>query len=286
MAPLLRALPLCLLLAANVTCAAEPMIVPPSAAKADSIRRAVGKELLSHRMTVADSMLRVRGGSHAERAQLLLSWDAPYGLPRARALRTPACANPNAGDTLYLSFIPGRESDTFSGFTAKLLIHAMPGDTLGPFWEFEKAGANGGGLIAEYDGVENFPGVRPYRAQGMGFVRLERTASLATLKMVYAVAQSDVSHIAADSIYALGRVVFRHAKTNVGCAQPVCIEWRSGTIGYQLKDEPEISRGERFVGLAPKGTDPIAAFRTTGPAPRVWKPKAGAPAGTPASKTY
>ena len=94
-----------------------------------------------------------------------------------------------------------------------------------------------------------------------------------------------MADIAADSIYALGRGVFRHVKTNAGCAQPVCIEWLSATIGYQLKDEPEISRGERFVGLAPKGSDPIAVFHTAGPAPRAWKPKAGAPAGTPAAKT-
>lgn len=233
------------------------------------------KEWISHRLMVADSLLQAHGGAHAERAQLLLTWDAPYGLKRARAMRTPRCDDARAADTLYLSFIPGRTVDTFSGFTGVLLIHAMPGDTLGAYWQFEKAGANGGGLTAEYDGVADFPGRRPYRAQGMGFVRLQRTPTAATLRLVYAVGQEVLGHVDADSIYALGRVVLRHEKSHDGCERPVCIEWQKATIGYALKDEPEVARGERFVGFGPVGSDPVAPFKTN-TAPRAWKPKVAA----------
>src|SRR6185436_16157371 len=74
----------------------------------DSIR---GKPVkpIAQELAEADSILRLRGGSHAENAQLFLSWDAPWGQKRARRERRPACADSTVEDTLYLSVMAGRD---------------------------------------------------------------------------------------------------------------------------------------------------------------------------------
>jgi len=35
-----------------------------------------------------------------------------------------------------------------------------------------------------------------------------------------------------------------------GSAQPVCVEWASAQLGFWLKDDPWVNRGERFVSYA------------------------------------
>lgn len=262
-----------LLLAGCARVALVHAAVPAAAAMPDTARlmHSAKGRYMSAELAAAESVLKARGGSHAEHAQLLLTWDAPYGLKRARTMRTPRCGDASANDTLYLSFLPGRASDTFSGFTALLQIHATLGDTLGPFWHFERGGANAGQLSAEWDQVADFPGRRPYHVPGQGLIKLEHTPQMATLRMIYAVSHELGSHLAADSIYALGRVILRHQKLAAGCDKPVCIEWRKGTFAFALKDEPEVARGERFVGFGPAGSDPTAGFAM--PAPKAWKPK-------------
>jgi len=97
---------------------------------------------------------------------------------------------------------------------------------------------------------------------------------------VFAVAYEAAGPVAADSVYSLCRVIFKHrpARRLAGCDQPVCIEWARATLAFGAKDEPEVSRGERFVAFA----GPYAICEPfKGPRVAAWKPPKTATATPP-----
>ena len=238
-------------------------------------------------MMQADSAVKAQGGPRADNAQLYLSWNAPWGAKRAQQARQPACSDSTVEDTLYLSFLPGRTAKRFTGFTGQLLFRATNSDTLGPWWHMEgKGGENAGSLRVEWAAA--FPGSgwkQPFPVTGQGFVLLDRTPAVARLRMVFAVPYEGAGPVAADSIYTLCRVILRHrpARALAGCDRPVCVQWDKATLAFGPKDEPEVSRGERFVSFA--GPYAICEpFR--GPRVPTWKPPkpAAKPAGGPPDK--
>lgn len=225
-------------------------------------------------MNEADSAVKARGGPKADDAQLYLSWDAPWGEKRARAARMPACGDSLVRDTLYLSVFPGRTAERFTGFTAQLLVHATGGDTLGPWWHMEsRGGENPGSMSVEWAAQSPWARRQPFRSTGQGFVILDHTASNARLRMVYAVPYDQSGPIAADSVYTLARIILRHRPERrlAGCEQPVVIEWAQATLAFGPKDEPSVSRGERFATFSGPASlaDPFRGVRVQG-----WKPKA------------
>jgi hypothetical protein len=223
-------------------------------------------------MAAADSAVKAQGGPRAENAQLFLSWNAPWGSKRAQQARRPACADSTTEDTLYLSFLAGRSAQRFTGFTGQLFFHATGGDTLGPWWHMEgKGGENGGALRAEWAANADFGWKQPFRVAGQGFVLLDRTPEAARLRMVFAVPYEGAAPIAPDTVYTLCRVIFKHrpARKLAGCERPVCIEWGKATLAFGPKDEPEVSRGERFVAFS----GPYAICEPfKGPRVPAWKP--------------
>lgn len=225
-------------------------------------------------MAEADSLLKLRGGSHAENAQLYLSWDAPWGSRRARAVRMPACGDSTRADTLYLSFYPGRSTEHFNGFTGQLRFLATGNDTLGPWWHMEsKGGENGGNVLVEFGPSPDIPGPQPWPTGGRGFALIDRTPTAMRLRVLFAMTLDDAGPLDANVTYTLCRVILRHrpARRLAGCEQPVCVQWESGTLGFGLKDEPEVRRGERFVSYgAPQAV--CEPFRE--PRVQTWKPKA------------
>lgn len=241
--------------------AAETLRAAPPAAPSGNIQRLLAE---------ADSMLKVRGGSHAAEAQLFLSWGAPWGSPGARTSFVPACSDTLAVDTLYLSFVPGREAVRFAGFTADLAFHAPAADTLGSWWHMEsKGGANGGNLLVEFGPWGEAGPAQPWRAGGQGFTQLERRPDEMRLRILFAVSQAVAGPVVSDSMYSLCRVLVRHRRTDrlAGCGQPVCVEWVRGTLAFALKDAPEVRRGERFVSW---GRGACESFR--GPRVPTWEP--------------
>ena len=223
-------------------------------------------------MAQADSAVKAQGGPRADNAQLFLSWNAPWGSKRAQQARRPACADSASEDTLYLSFLPGRVGKTFTGFTTQLFFHATGSDTLGAWWHMEgKGGENAGALRAEWAAVPGFGWKQPFPVTGQGFVLLDRTPTAARLRMVFAVPYEGAGPVVADSIYTLCRVIFRHrpSRALAGCERPVCVEWAKATLAFGPKDEPEVSRGERFVAFA----GPYAICEPfKGPRVATWKP--------------
>lgn len=207
------------------------------------------RPLYSQELARADSLVKLQGGPRAERALLFLTWDAPYGRRGARDTK-PLRAKPGGIDTLYLAFMPGRTSASFNGFTAELVFHAAPGDTLGPWWHMEKTGENAGGLMAQFGPDSSFPQRQPWHVAGQGYVKLDRTPTTAKLRVVYAVPLGASDSLQPDSVYTLGRVLLKHDRDLPGRIQPVCVEWAVAGLAFGLKDEPQVRRGERFVGFA------------------------------------
>jgi hypothetical protein len=269
---------LALILTALPTRAGDTLTVSSRPAAPDTSRRhkLLGTETFQRIMTEADSVLRSRGGSHAENAQLYLSWNAPWGMPRARLAHVPQCADSVVEDTLFLSFYPGRASSGFMGYTAQLQLHATGSDTLGTWWHSEsKGGENGGSVRVEWGPSPDMPGRQPWSTPGRGFVLSDRTPWSVRLRLLFAMTLDDAPPLDSTLTYTLCRVIFRHhpERQLAGCGQPVCIEWEKSTFGFALKDEPEVSRGERFVSYGDGGAA-CEAFRAA--RVKAWGPKTGA----------
>lgn len=252
---------------------------PTAADSANPLRQSGA---FSRILSQADSAVKARGGPRAENAQLYLSWNAPWGEKRAQAVRMPACNDSLVQDTLYLSVLAGRSAERFTGFTAQLLVHATGNDTLGPWWHMEsRGGENPGAMSVEWAAQTPWARRQPFRNTGQGFVILDHTSTTARLRMVYAVPYDQSGPIAPDSVYTLARVILKHKPERrlAGCAQPVVIEWAQSTLAFGPKDEPSVSRGERFVTFSGPVTlaEPFRGARV-----QSWKPKA--PAAKPPGK--
>lgn len=258
-----------------VTALAQSELPETGRAASDSASRAVNarKVEVQQRLAEADSVVRAQGGSRGDMARIYLTWDAPYGQRRARSTHAARCgeADSTRGDTLYLSCRLGRPSRGFNAFTAELRVHAAIGDTLGDWWRMERGGANAGSVVVEYGPTPPLPGRQPWGTAGRGAALLQRRAGETQLKLIYAVPYDEGVPARADSIYTLGRVIFRHRRTLPGCERPVCIEWMSATLAYGLRDEPEVTMGERFVAWNSPDGSVCAPFRARGTA-RAWKP--------------
>ena len=225
----------------------------------DSAATGAGKVLLSRRLAQADSLVKAQGGPRGDKALLFLTWNAPYGMRGARDTRAPS-TRVGGIDTLYLAFMPGRRSDTFNGFTAELFFRAAPGDTLGTWWHMEKTGENPGALMAQFGPDPSFPQRQPWKGGGQGFVKLDRTPTANKLRMVFAVPDGGAT-LKPDSVYTLARVLLKHDRDLPGRTQPVCIEWGVAGLAFALKDEPQVKRGERFVGFGSADGNVCARYR-------------------------
>lgn len=227
---------------------------------------------LERELHEADSLLALRGGrAHADSARLYLTWNAPWGQRRARDQHVNSCAGRDSADTLYLSFLPGRASRGFNGFTALLQIHPAAGDTLGPWWQFERTGANAGALALQFDLDSTFSAPQPWKVAGVPHLSYVRSEGAASLRLVYAVPRPQARPIAADTVYTLGRLIFRHRRDLPGCSQPVCIEWKESSLAFALKDEPIVRVGERVASWNSPGSaacDPVRGARR----PASWRP--------------
>jgi len=237
---------------------------------------------IAQELAEADSILRLRGGSHAENAQLYLSWDAPWGQKRARRERRPACSDSTVEDTLYLCAMAGRDAEQFQGFTAELMVRATGSDTLGAWWHMQgKGGQNPGAMRVEWASLQDWGAPQPFQQQGQGFILLDPSTSVARVRLIFAVAGGQHAPIEPQAVYVLARLVLKHRpdRALAGCANPVVIEWTKATLAFGLRDEPAVARGERFVSY---GGPYSLSGQFRGLKTKAWKPPAPTPATTPA----
>jgi len=212
---------------------------------------------------------------------IFLSWDAPWGMPRASAAATATCDDSTAADTLYLSFDPGEDIGQLMGINATLTFRAAAGDTLGPFWDLSRAGANPWNLRIEFDeppeGAE-----APWPVAGDGGVRYTLSRESGRLDLSYAVPASRAGPIAAGTRYFFARVFLWLRKARLaGCRQPVCVELNHMVISHGGSSR-WVNQGERFVSWNSPGGAACKEHRLRPPAEE--PPRFGGAPSAPATR--
>ena len=233
-------------------------LTPLSAPAADSVATITDSTAKPSRRPVAeilaeaDSAVKARGGAKADKAQLFLSWNAPWGQARARRERLPACRDSTSEDTLFLCMTPGRTSDQFLAFTSQLTIHAVGADTLGPWWHMQgKGGRNPGAMRVDWAPTDEAVGTPPlFASDGHGFIVLEPARTTARIRLIYGTPMIQKPQpFQPDAVYTLARIILKHnpGRGLSGCESPVVIEWDRAKLTFAIKDEPAVARGERFA---------------------------------------
>lgn len=198
------------------------------------------------------------------RPAIFLSWDAPQGMPRAHDAAVAACDDTLGVDTLYITFDPGESLGNLLGVDAVLTFRPGPGDSLGPFWDLSRAGANPWNLRIEFD--EPPPGCEtPWRVPGIGAPRYRLSPGAGRLDLTYYVPASKAGPVAPGTRYFLARVMVRQRKPQLGgCRQPVCVELNHVLISYNGGSR-WINGGERFVSWNSPGGAACAEHRLRPP---------------------
>jgi len=216
-------------------------------------------------LAVAGAPVAAEGGGH----RIYLSAGAPWGEPGARETFNAACHDTAWRDTLYLSFEPASDDSAFVTASGEIYVYAQPGDTLGSFWEMERGGRNNGGLVMEFGPDASFPQPQPWPVPGLAVVRYDRTPQSGRFRFVFAVPITQPGPVKAGTRYVVGRLLLgpRHPGLE-GCDRPVCIEWRTASLGFKGRPMEHSKLGEgRWLGRG--GADLRCRGRIPG-----WRPKA------------
>jgi hypothetical protein len=209
---------------------------------------------------------------------LYAAWDAPYGTPRASTQRMAPCGTEAAFDTLYLTFDPGRDSPTLFGLMGDVYFRANSPDTLGPLWSYNERPENENNLEVEFASSRDssWGAPSPWKGEGFGAKKYDRTPGSGRLQMVYAVAPQIVGPVRAGQRYAFARLIVpRGARSMERCEQPVCIEWATAGLVFEIDaGEVDAARqgGSRFATWNSKDGRSCADY-TGIVAPSSWKPK-------------
>ncbi len=206
----------------------------------------------------------------APQPRLYLSWNAPYGTPRAAASIDAACGDTSAVDTLYLSFDPGRTVPDFRGLSANLYFHSEEGATLGEYWKQGGRGANGSPLTVSFASDPDNGFETPWITQGAGAPFYDFVSGSGRLRLIYAISVG--SPVKAGNLYGFARVFVRRPAAGIGgCGAPMCVEWHSSWFAYSLKDEKDVNRGDRWVSInSPEGKVCRPVREVVGA--KTWKP--------------
>jgi hypothetical protein len=200
--------------------------------------------------------------------QLYLSWRQPYGMPGASDTLTIVPGDTTRIDTLFLSFDPGRDAPRFFAMSAQLDFHPQPGDTLGPYWQFQR-----GMLRMEFDPDGTYPCPQPWIAHGFGVPTLQFDPGRLRLDMIFAVRVEDTAPVAAGTRYCFGRVMLvqKHCRLP-GASQPVCIEFAVGRMSFGGPDVITSEGPQRWVTVNARDGGVCSEVRHH-PAPEAWRPK-------------
>lgn len=242
-----------------------------------SPRRALARALLlatiaAPGIAALSPAARAEPATAPEAARIYLTWNAPYGQPRASESLSAPCGDTTRVDTLWMCFDPGKASAGYVGMTSTVSLWPADGDTLGPHWDF------GHGQAVKRLRIEFNPDSvrgtkRAWHDGGIGRFGYFRGPTSGSIRLIQAVGTRDAIPVEPGGVYALARVLVpRPSKESDACAHPVCIEWQWATMAYGEGDEPQVHHGARFVSWnAPRGKDACGTMRQAG-APRSWRP--------------
>jgi hypothetical protein len=237
---------------------------------------AVGALLLAAAIAHADSTS--VASAPVSPPTLYVSWGAPWGTPRAKAMVSAPCGAEAAYDTLYLTFDPGRSSPTFFGLMGEVYFRATAPDTLGPLWSFNDRPEIENNFDVQFPGPRDstWGAPSPWKGQGFGAKKYDRTAGTGRLQIVYAVPEQVTGPVTAGKRYTFARVIVPRGVTSMGrCVQPVCIEWATAGVTFEV-DAGEVDAvrqgGSRFATWNSKDGRSCADY-TGILTPSGWKPK-------------
>jgi hypothetical protein len=190
----------------------------------------------AHAAARADSA--VRHGGQEEAPVLYLAWRAPYGLKGATDTLVPVCGDTTHVDTLWLSFEPTRDESTFIGIGGDIEIRALPGDTLGEFWQMGPGGANHGGMAMKLGLDPEFPGEQPWNRHGVGSVRWESEPTVARFRFFNVTAVGQTIPVQAGHRYTAACLTIRATHPDLaGCGRPVCLGWGRSDVAFAAGNE-------------------------------------------------
>ena len=181
-------------------------------------------------------------------AQLVLTWHAPAGSPRATSslIRSAKAAGE---DTLFICLIPGADSRALTGFTGEIRFRTHPADSLESYW-CTRVGNDLTAFRVQLapDSIEG--AASPFISQGFGGTRSDVIEGGARLRYIYAVSDVRAGPVQAGRTYVLAFVrVRRPPAADRAAHQPICAELTSGTVSFEIGYEPGITRGQQRVGL-------------------------------------
>ncbi len=202
--------------------------------------------------------------------RLYLSWNAPWGTPRATTAIDAPCGDSTATDTLYLSFDPGKDAPAFVGASAMLFFAPAQGVELPERWKRGTATASPVRVSFEADPDRGF--VTPWSSKGAGAPHYDVLGSRGRLQLIYAIAPDSGPGVENGKLYGIARVLVRRSSAGAdGCAAPLCIEWASATLAYGNDESRSVDAGERRVTI----NSPDGAVCAPGKSPfgaQPWKP--------------
>lgn len=205
-------------------------------------------------------------------ARLFLTWNAPWGKPRATTAISAPCGDSTITDTLYLSFDPGRDAPEFVGGSATVYFDAPQGSELPGRWKRGTAAAPPVRVIFTSDPDSTFR--TPWSSQGAGGPFYDLLAGRGRLRLIYAITPASAPGVRAGKTYVLARVLVPRSPAGAdGCASPLCIEWAGSSLAYSRNEEVATNQGERHVTM----NSPDAAACTRGRSSfgaEPWKPGA------------
>ena len=192
-----------------------------------------------------------------EPGQFFLSWNAPYGEPRARDQRTIACGDTSERDTLFVTFETGRDSVQLIAVDARIRIVPAPPDTLERHWWFESR-SNPAHLTVDFN-LEDSPGAaRIWPTTGAGGVRTVSGPTGAQIRLVWAVRPMEASVVRGGTRYGFARLVIPRPRDARVCERPLCFELEFGRFAFDVQDEHAVRDGKRWVSWNPGDRAPCA----------------------------
>lgn len=205
-------------------------------------------------------------------ARVYLTWNAPYGDPRARSAIEVPCGDTTKVDTLYLCFDPGRDAAHFVGVTVNLYLRPTQGRRLPEFWKGGNVGLAGSPLTVDFGSDPEAGFETVWGSTSIGAPKYDFLETSGRLVLVYANGTKSGPPLRGGRVYGVARVMVRRpAESSDGCGAPMCVEWFSSRLVYAPGEKGNVNRGERHVSInSPDGgvcrTPEGAAY------PKPWSP--------------
>ncbi len=179
-----------------------------------------------------------------------MSWRAPWGDPRATQAIAAVCSDTTGADTLYLTIRSPRNVLPLMGMTGTLLFEPQRGDTLGQFWNLDRAGANAGNLTVDFDLLSSDICSSPWKVLVGGRVGYTHAGGRGRLDLSADVPFAHVYNLYPNECYFFGRVTLRRARAYLaGCNLPMRISWIGGRVRSSRKGSESL-----VFGIGPERT--------------------------------